>query len=85
MLRDTGHIKQPNLCWKNCIKETYGKVESEGENGSRDLNPPIIAAQACRWFPQFLRGLYEYLHHTGALQKKSKYIAVCTWHYILSS
>lgn len=41
MLRDTVHIDQQDLCWQNSLQETYGEVESEGENGSGDLYSQI--------------------------------------------
>lgn len=67
MLRDPRHSLQPDICWKNCFKETNSEVIAQREDGSRDLHSQVSPAQACSWLPQFLRGLFEYLYNIGAL------------------
>lgn len=54
MLRNSGHSLKSSVCRKNSLQEANGEVQSEGENGTGDLNPPLSATQTCGWLPQLL-------------------------------
>lgn len=51
MLRDPRYPDQSDMGWEDSFQETNGKVKSEGEDGSGDLHPPLLAAQACGRLP----------------------------------
>lgn len=54
MLRDPRHSYKPSVGREDSFQEIDGKVQSEGEDGSGDLHPPLSAAQTCGRFPQLL-------------------------------